>query len=180
MKYLARLRHGFGAGVIGLALTLGVVGLGAVPAQASTAGSPAPTTTAAVKGKGIQLSLDQVTPTSLTAKDKLVVSGVARNPGNQGVKNLTVALRFGYNALSGQDGVTDWVDNGDVATTYVTLDEVKLKNVPAHGTTPFTLKVEPGGMGLSSYASSFGPRPISLVATSSKDKQLDVLRSTVV
>ncbi len=189
MRYLARLRPGLGAAVIGVALLLGTVGPAAGPAQAAGAGPNRPvaavsSSTATVenakKGKGLQLTLDGVTPSALTAQDQLVVNGAVRNPSTKMVKNLTVSLRFGYTALSGKSGVSDWVDHGDLSTTVTTLDTVTLKNVPAKGLTTFSLTVAPGGIGLSSYSSSFGPRPFALVATSAAQKQLDVLRSTLV
>nr|WP_269809562.1 DUF6049 family protein [Kineosporia rhizophila] len=190
---MARLRQGLGAGVIGLSVTLGLLGPAASPAQAADAGvsrqTPAPSVVARVtqeaapkapKGKKLQLALTQVSPTSLTYQDDLVVSGTVRNPGNRAVKNLDVALRFSYTALTGRDAVTDWVSKGDVATTSAVLKQVTLKNVPAKGSSSFSFTVEAGSIGLSSYSSSFGPRPFSLVATSAQGKQLDTLRSTVI
>jgi hypothetical protein len=164
---------------------LGTVGPAAAPAQAAETSASRPTAStesaqSVKKTKGLQLLLNQVTPSALTAQDQLVVNGAVRNSSNKMVKNLTVSLRFGYTALSGKSGVSDWVDDGDVSTTSTVLDTVTLKNVPAKGLATFRLTRAAGSIGLASYTSSFGPRPIALVATSGLGKQLSVLRSTVV
>ncbi|GAB6899992.1 DUF6049 family protein [Kineosporia succinea] len=205
MRYLANVRKGLGAGMFTLAVTLGVLGPSAAP-LAAAAGRPAlpasatpdPTTavvgssattgtttsksttgTAARTGRGLQLSLTNVTPASLTAQDDLVITGVARNQGARAVKNVTVSLRFSGNALSGRDAVVEWVDDGDVATTSATLATKKM-DIGANKSASFRFTVPAGGLGLTAYGSSFGPRPFALVATSVTGQQLNALRSTVV
>nr|WP_269328634.1 DUF6049 family protein [Kineosporia babensis] len=190
---MTRLRQGFGAGVIGLSVLLGLLGPAASPAQAAelrpgreaselapeaeaeTAKSTGTTAKAAARGKRLKITLTQVTPTSLTYQDDLVVTGTVHNPGANAVKNLEVGLRLGYSALAGRDAVADWVGNGDIALTSDQKTEEVL-DVPAKGTAQFRLTVAKGNIGMS----SFGPRPFSLVATTKQGRQLDALRSTVV
>ena len=212
MKHLTKVRQGLGAGVIGLSVTLGLLGPAAAPALAAAdrptlpateviASSTTPTGTsegtdastgatvsgatgssssnggtAVARSKRPQLSLTQVTPTSLTYQDDLVITGKVNNPGIRAVRNLKVALRFNYNALRGRDAVTQWLDKGDVALTSATLTQVTVPQVAAGGSASFQITVPARSIGLA----GFGPRPFALVATSKQGRQLDVLRSTVV
>ncbi|MBT0771283.1 hypothetical protein KIH74_20265 [Kineosporia sp. J2-2] len=148
-------------------------------ATSGSAGASSSSSTVTAGSKKLQLTLSTVSPTSLTAQDALVVSGTARNPSTRAMKNVTVALRFGYTALTDRDAVLDWVQDGDVSTTATTLAQKSLGSVGAGETVSFSFKVAAGGTGLSSYGSSFGPRPFSLVASSAQG-QLAALRSTLV
>ncbi|GLY26891.1 DUF6049 family protein [Kineosporia sp. NBRC 101731] len=200
MRYLANVRRGLTTGILTMAITLGVLGPSTAPALAASSRQAQPsnstpeqvTTTSggsststrtqgsATASRNLQLTLSRVSPTSVTAQDDLVVTGVARNFSARALKNVTVSLRFSYAVLDGREAVIDWVENGDVATTSTLLRSQNLGNVRAKQSVPFTLTVPAGGLGLTSWGSSFGARPFSLVASSAAGRQLDAIRSTLV
>nr|WP_269327043.1 DUF6049 family protein [Kineosporia mesophila] len=197
---MANVRRGLTTGMLTMAITLGVLGPSTAPALAASSRQAQPSNTTpeqvttttggpsassktlgtAAASRNLQLTLSRVSPTSVTAQDDLVVTGVARNFSARALKNVTVSLRFSYTALDGRDAVVDWVEKGDVATTGTLLKSQDLGSIRAKQSVPFTLTVPAGGLGLSSWSSSFGPRPFSLVASSAAGRQLDAIRSTLV
>lgn len=202
MRPVAKPRRAAGAGAIIVALLLCLFGPTADPARAATnrpdqlsSGSAATARTtvqvstggglgaevgAKTSGGKLQLVLSDVSPTALTAQDDLVVSGVARNTSGSAMKNVSIELRFSYTALTGRDAVANWVEDGDESITSAVLATAKAKNIAARSVVMFSMTVPAGQIGLSSWSSSFGPRPFTLLATDSKGNELDSLRSTVV
>lgn len=165
------------------AIALALAGLGLTTGTAGAAPDPTPSvsespTTPASK-PSLSLSVETITPSVLTPKTDLVVTGTLHNTTDSTISNPKVHLRIARDLMRTRSAVADW-DSDSAATVGSVVGSADLgDSIDPGQTLDFTITVPAGESNLYP-ASAWGPRRISVESSGSKLGVSDRVRSFVV